>query len=73
MWDKNIPFLKDQDEAELQETFQKIDVDSSGDLTISEFHSFYAAMKLQKKLKLEPYPDKKLLDLRGFSYVRKYV
>jgi len=70
---KNINFLKDQDEAELQETFKKIDVDSSGDLTISEFHSFYAGMKLVKKPKLEPYPGQVLLELRGFAYVRKYI
>lgn len=70
---KNIPILRDQDEDMLKETFMKIDVDLSGDLTISEFHSFYANIMLLKKPKLEPYPEKNLSDLKGIKYLRKYL
>jgi hypothetical protein len=70
---KNIPILRDQDEDMLKETFTKIDVDLSGDLTISEFHSFYATIMLLKKPKIEPYPEKNLSDLKGIKYLRKYI
>jgi len=71
---RKISILKDQNDMSLLEMFKKIDVDSSGDLTISEFHSFYAEMKLSKKtLQLQPYPDNLLSDLRGLAFVRKYI
>jgi len=58
---KSIPILKDEDDITLQETFKKIDVDSSGDLTISEFHRFYTQMKrLKRPPSLQPYPGKEL-------------
>jgi len=71
---QKIPILKDQNTSSLLETFRKIDIDSSGDLTISEFHTFYAQMKLSKKPKqFQPYPDIDLVDLKGLAFVRKYI
>jgi len=71
---KNIPVLKGRDQGALVETFKKIDVDSSGGLNISEFHSFYADLKMSTKTSnLTPYPNWDLDDLTGFCYWRKYI
>jgi len=71
---KNIPVLKGRGRSTLVETFEKIDVDASGALNISEFHSFYADLKmLTKTSNLIPYPDNDLDDLKGFRYYRKYI
>jgi len=71
---KNIPVLRGRDQAALVETFNKIDVDASGALNISEFHSFYADLKmLTKTSNLIPYPNYDLENLKGFQYYRKYI
>jgi len=71
---QNIPVLRGKDEAILEETFRKIDVDASGGLNISEFHSFYAELKMLKKTSnVTPYPDIDLKELKGFPYYRKYI
>merc|ERR1719419_1080210 len=72
---KNIPMLKGKDKSSLEETFRKIDVDESGDLTISEFHSFYTELKMKKKRKsnLIPFDGIELSELQGFPYIRKYI
>jgi len=71
---QNIPVLRGKDRALLEETFRKIDVDASGGLNISEFHSFYAELKMLKKTSnVIPYPDKDLKELKGFPYYRKYI
>jgi len=71
---QNIPVLRGKNKATLEETFRKIDVDASGGLNISEFHRFYAELKMRKKTSnLIPYPDKDLEELEGFPYWRKYI
>jgi len=66
---KNIPVLKGRDTFTLKETFKKIDVDANGALNISEFHSFYADLKmLTKTSNLIPYPNVCLEKLEGFRY-----
>jgi len=71
---KNIPVLRGRGHVALVETFNKIDVDASGALNISEFHSFYAELKmLTKTSNLIPYPNYGLEKLKGFQYYRKYI
>jgi len=51
-----------------------MDVDHSGDVTVSEFHRYYTQMKsLKKPLILEPYPGKDVWDLKGLALVRKLI
>lgn len=57
----------------LLETFKKIDVDSSGYVTMHEFHKFYVDVINNEKPRLDPYPELNLSDLAGLAYARKYL
>jgi len=57
----------------LLETFKKMDKDSSGYVTMQEFHSFYVEVMETEMPGLEPYPEKELGDLEGLAYARKYL
>jgi len=71
---KRIPILKNEDDISLEETFNMMDADASGDVTISEFHRVYTQMKrLKKPPSLEPYPGIDVQDLKGFALVRKFI
>jgi len=75
MMARKIPMLKDKDISMLEETFRKLDIDASGELNISEFQSFYTELKMmtKKPKQLTPYPSKKLDELEGMAYFRKYL
>jgi len=71
---KNIPMLQHQDKETLLRTFNRIDLDESGDLNIGEFRKFYSDLNVRWKAKqFEPYPGKSLQQLTGARFVKKYL